>query len=178
MSLNADVKNDAFVSDWLNDHRDDESIMITEIIKLMYQSHSLTINLKLLKEQLILQFIGVNGYQRILRRIKYFNSMCDKQQYIEPPSESIISKLKRILITKKPPPYYTDYRDINTDYRVLKAELLYEMRLQFGYSKRLAISEKPTLKSRHSSCRKFKMSSIEIVFTPTEDVNGFYTVSC
>lgn len=172
------MKNDAFVNDWLEKHYGDESIMITEIIKLMHQSHCLTINLKLLKEQLILQFIGVNGYQKILRRINYFNSMCDKQQYIDPPTESIISKLKRILITKKPPPYCSDYRNINTDYRVLKAELLYEIRLQFGYSKRLRTSEKPTLKSRQSSCRKYKTSSIELVFTPTEDPNGFYTVSC
>lgn len=176
ISLNPNIMKDAFVYDWLMNRKNDEVIMISDIIKLMKQSHALTIILKVLKEELISQFVGINGYQKILRRIQYYNLMNDMQQYKDPPKEGVLSKLKRILITKKPPPYYTEYRNINTDYNLLKAELLYEIRVEFGYGRRLAVSDYPTLRSRPSSCKRNNISSIHIALTPTADVNRLYSV--
>lgn len=147
-SLNPEAKKDAFVEDWMDLHEEDESIKINDVVELVSKSHCLTIFLKDLKEKIIQQFISLNGYIRIQRRITYYNHLFDEGIFKQPPKESFSSKLKRLIITRKPPPYYTNYRSENTDYIKICGDLISCLRKDFGYCKRPETYANPMLFSK------------------------------
>lgn len=146
-------------------HEQDDGIKINDVVDLVSKSHCLTIYLKDLKEKLIQQFVSLKGYIIIQRRMTYYNNLFDEGVFKEPPKENIFSKLKRIVITKKPPPYYSNYRSNNTDYIQIYGDLISSLRKDFGYCKRPETYANPMLFSKTTS-----MNSTLALSTP-KDVN-------
>lgn len=144
-SLNPFYIEDEVVSEWLYEHQEDSCIKISDIVSLMGYSHCLTSFLKMLKENLITQFFGKNGYQKIQLRIRYFNDMYKNKKFKIPPKESFFSKLNRLVLTKKPPPYYSDYRNYETNHKRIFGNLMFDIRKEFGYSRRLETLSVPQL---------------------------------
>lgn len=149
-SLNPHFEEDKLVCEWLDQHYKNKFIKIDDIMVIISYSHCLTFFMEALKESLINQFVGKHEYLKILFRIRYFNEMFNRKEYKDPPKEGFSSKLNRLIFSKKPPPYYSDYRSYHINYKGILASLVFEMRQEFGYSKRLGTSSVPQLFSRVS----------------------------
>lgn len=96
-------------------------------------------------------------------RKQYFNQARkrkDKDTNI--PKESCLCRFTRLVITKQPPPYYSDYRDVETNTSILRSSIVYYTRCKYGYSLRLKSSFTSCDKSSSSLLRnkKSKNSSI------------------
>lgn len=68
----------------------------------------------------------------------------------------------RIIFTNKPNPYYSDYRTVNMNYKLIQSSAIFEVRSQYGYSQRpLRMSAKQISLFSSSSvlCKKTKSLS-------------------
>lgn len=93
-----------------------------------------------MKLSLIKHFFNQRYYVNIIKRIMYYDSI---NRYTFPPKESCVAACYRVLFLKEPPPYYTEYRNFDTDPK--ECDELFDLfilnrRKKYGYSKRIGHS--------------------------------------
>lgn len=90
---------------------------------------------------LVKYFFNERYFIKVIKRIMIYDSAFSRHSLL--PKESCISSLYRVLFLKEPPPYYTEYRDFDTNPREcdeLFNFYIYNTRKKYGYSKRIGRS--------------------------------------
>lgn len=85
-----------------------------------------------IQSQLIEYVIKRDIFVKIHRRIKYYSDL--NSPNIDPPPESCINYLERIIFSNNPPPFYFSYAPYNR--KLNPEDILYVIRQRYGYSKR------------------------------------------
>lgn len=92
----------------------------------------------MLKKALIFKFFKYDYFDKVIRRINYYDIIIrEDNEILKLPEESCLEKIYRLLIKREPPPYYSDYREIGTDVTSMHDYLIYTTRMKYGYSRRL-----------------------------------------
>lgn len=135
---------------------EEDLIDIDELVNIMTSYWSLTSNFKDFRDKIIKKFIGLDSLRQINKRKDYYDKLHDNDTTISLPQESCLVRFTRNIIYKEPPPYYSDYRDKNIEYRDIMSNLILSIRGKFGYSKRpermpLQMAFHVPLKTSHAS---------------------------
>lgn len=85
-----------------------DEYLIEEFLEVTKNSSYLLSKIYDVKNELINKIIGKENYQNIINRIKYYNSLPDNTDLIEPP-ESCYRLFMRRLLLQGPSPYYFNY---------------------------------------------------------------------
>lgn len=113
----------------------------------------------------------------MLRKQYFDETWKRKDEQIKIPKESCLNRFTRLIITKQPPPYYSDYRDIETNTSILMSSILYYTRCKYGYSLRLNssfisfdISSSSLLRNKKS--KKSSILSVQFVRTTKSTITS------
>lgn len=114
----------------------------------------------MLKKALIKKFFKSDLYDKIVRRINYYDFISiSKNVDFSLPRESCLEKMYRKLIKREPPPYYSDYREVGTDVTELHDYLIYTTRMKFGYSRRITTPTTSIIGSDETSHENLRNSN-------------------
>lgn len=105
-----------------------------------------------IKESLIKNLITYPDYYGIVHRQAYYNQISSGVSVLAP-YEPCSNKYYRLVLTNKPSPYHTEYRQVTEEIDIenLTAQIVVEVRTLYGYSCRFSKVKKPSLSSTFSS---------------------------
>lgn len=142
--INENAFLDAKLFKWLAD-RQQSGITVDDMSRIVFEHDILITPFNNLQDALIMNFIGKTNFQRIVQRINYYDTVLNITPdnpilFISQPKEACCNKLIREVITREPPPYYTDYRVNHTDSKKSLKIVMSQLRTRYGYSRRLQAS--------------------------------------
>lgn len=175
-NLNQEYYLDENVNHWLKSHHNDDNLHLKDVMKIVENSFILCDILYHFQSKIVKIIIDPKCYSEILHRKIYFDTVYDKDKMKSTPKERICSKLYRVLILHKPPPYLTNYRLIDTDYNELLAHIQIIIRNMFGYSKRPGQMSEYSFQSERSNSNysKFlKTTSSSTLATSSEKAYSY-----
>lgn len=89
------------------------------------------------RNKVIFKFIGKDEYELILSRKVFYDEIKTRANTQLPP-ETCLHKFMRVVLEGGPPPYHTEYRNINENQNVNQTfdNVLLQIRTRYGYSRR------------------------------------------
>lgn len=116
-----------------------------------------------IKDNIIKCFVNYPDYYAILHRMAYYDQISSGIS-VSIPYEPCSDKFFRLIMTNKPSPYFTEYREVSEELDVenLAAQIAVDIRTLFGYSCRLSKVKKPSLSSNNLSHQNLKSARSEM----------------
>lgn len=151
---------------FLDTVRNQDRVTVSEIETILEINNSLSIPFWHLSKALITKFSKEKFYLQIMMRKQYYDAAKNIKHggIIVTPEETCLAKVTRLL-TKEPPPYYTDYRCTVINVGNLRNSIQYTIRCKYGYSHRMVSNYSFMSVEEVSSSVKIKKSKLSSILS-------------